>query len=77
MASLHVSALPVFAMQETQQLCTDLGARLMPLIVSHDRHADRMYAVHCHCRATRKDVERALAGGRGSMADTLRLLEAS
>jgi hypothetical protein len=74
---MHVSALPVFVMPGTQLLCTDLGAWPTPLIVSHDRHADRMYAVHCHCRAARKEVERALAGGRGSIADTLRLLDAS
>lgn len=37
---------------------------------------DRMCAMFDRCRATRKEVERALAGGRGSMADTLRLLEA-
>ena len=43
----------------------------------HEHVADHMYAVLCCCRATRKDVERALAGGKGSLADTLRLLEAS
>ena len=47
------------------------------LLVEHSLiDADRMYAVLCCCRATRKEMERALAGGRGSVADTQRLLDA-